>query len=580
MYYYFYDFGYDPADEKAEYYETLQMLMNRWEHEIVEFKSATGQFNTDRIGQYFSAISCEANLKQQQYGWFILGVSETKEKHIVGTAFKQGDSSLLEKFKYEISRDTTDGITFIDIIELHPVVNGEEKRVLMFKVPAAVVGIPTGWKNRYYARAGESLISLPQYKIDQIRNGVRRDWSRTVIQGASIEHLDKAAIALAREKFKAKVNRPHIAEEIDSLDDEQFLTKIKLIIDGKVTNAGMVLLGSQEYDYMLPSPPAVMWRLYGANDDVRDYEIFKIPFISVVDKVFAKIRNLVYRYMPNQLSLFPTETQQYDTWLLRELLNNCIAHSNYQLGGRIYVNEFDDQISITNPGDFIPQSIETVLKATYNPPFHRNQLLAEAMVGFNMIDTATSGIKKVFRIQREKFFPMPDYDLSSNDQVSVKVYGKVIDEKYTYILYNHPELDLETVYLLDRVQKGDENALTKDAIKYLRKHGLIEGRSGSLFLSSEVSKSINQEAQYIRNKGFDDQYYKDLIVQYLTKYKSASKRDIRDLLWTKLPDVLSDKQKEDKIHNLLTSLRKNGIIMRTSQSSQNNRWVLAGNQRL
>ena len=171
MYFYFYDFGYDPADEKAEYYEMLQMLMDRWEHEVVEFKSATGQFNTDKIGQYFSAISCEANLKQQQYGWFILGVSETKEKHIVGTAFKQGDASLLEKFKYEISRDTTDGITFIDIIELYPIVNGEKKRVLMFKVPAAVVGIPTGWKNHYYARAGESLTPLPQYKIDQIRNG-------------------------------------------------------------------------------------------------------------------------------------------------------------------------------------------------------------------------------------------------------------------------------------------------------------------------------------------------------------------------------------------------------------------------
>ncbi len=29
--------------------------------------------------------------------------------------------------------------------------------------------------------------------------------------------------------------------------------------------------------------------------------------------------------------------------------NQSIAHSNYQLGGRIYVNEFDDRIKITNP---------------------------------------------------------------------------------------------------------------------------------------------------------------------------------------------------------------------------------------
>lgn len=567
-------FDYDLTSDKAEYYETLQGLMERWEYEIVEFKSATGQYSPEKIGRYFSAISCEANLKQQQYGWFVLGVSETEIKHVVGTAFKKGDPMLLEQFKYEISQDTTDGITFMTIVELYPVVNGEKKRVLMFQVPAAVVGIPTGWKNQYYARSGDSLVPLPQFKIDQIRNETRRDWSKLILAGATIEHLDKAAITLAREKYKEKMNRTHITEEIDTLDDEAFLTKIKLIIDGKVTNAAMILLGNPEYDYLFPTAPEIMWRLYYSNGELRDYEIFKIPFISVVDQVFAKVRNLTYRYMPNQLSLFPTETQQYDTWLLRELLNNCIAHSNYQLGGRIYINELDDKINIANPGDFIPQSIEAVLKPTYNPPFHRNQLLAEAMVNFHMIDTATSGIKKVFRIQRNKFFPMPDYDLTQVNQVSVTVYGKVINEKYTYILFDHPDLDLETVYLLDKVQKGEEASLSKEAIQYLRKHHLIEGRSGSLFLSAEVAQNLSEEAQYIKNKGFDDQYYKDLIVSYIQQYSSASKKQIRMLLWDKLPDVLTDQQKESKVHNLVMAMRKKGTIKPNSLSHQKNRWIL------
>ena len=452
--------------------------------------------------------------------------------------------------------------------------DGKPKRVLMFQIPAAVVGIPTGWKNQYYARSGQSLVNLPQFKIDQIRSETRRDWSKLILPGATIEHLDQSAIALAREKYKEKMNRAHITEEVDTLDDEAFLTKIKLMVDGKVTNAAMLLLGNQEFDYLFPSAPEIMWRLYAANGELRDYQIFKIPFISVVDQVFAKVRNLVYRYMPNQLSLFPTETQQYDTWLLRELLNNCIAHSNYQLGGRIYINEFDDKIIISNPGDFIPQSIEAVLKPTYNPPFHRNQLLAESMVNFNMIDTATSGIKRVFRIQRDKFFPMPDYDLSQTNQVSVNIYGKVLNEKYTYILFNHPDLDLETVYLIDKIQKGEEASLPKEAIQYLRKHHLIEGRSGSLFLSAEVSKNIKAEAQYIKNKGFNDQYYKDLIIEYLRTYHQASKEDLRSLLWDKLPDIKTPKQREDKIHNLLSSLRQQGLIKRTSPSRQKGMWIL------
>lgn len=94
-------------------------------------------YDTDKIGRYFSAISNEANLRNQQYGWLVFGVSEKdKVKHVVGTAYKKGDKSLLEKFKYEIARDTTNGMTFYDIIELSPVVNGKELRVLMFKIPA------------------------------------------------------------------------------------------------------------------------------------------------------------------------------------------------------------------------------------------------------------------------------------------------------------------------------------------------------------------------------------------------------------------------------------------------------------
>lgn len=570
------EFGYDTKSQDAEYYEILSTLMEHWENEIVEFKEAKGQYSEEKIGQYFSAISNEANLKNQQYGWFILGVSEQKEKYPVGTSFKQGSTALLEKFKYEISRETTDGMTFLDIIELFPVYDGQSRRVLMFKIPAAVAGMPTEWKTRYYARNGESLVPLQQYKINEIRNQQRRDWSRQILKGATIDHLDKDALSLARVKYKEKMNQPHISEEIDGLTDEEFLTKLKLMTDGKLTNAAMLLLGNSEYDNLFESAPSMMWRLFAADGTVKDYEIFGIPFLTVTDKIFGRIRNLTYRYMPNQFSLFPKETQQYDIWLLRELINNGIAHSNYLLGGRIYVNEEEDSISVVNPGDFLPQTVETVLQKTYNPPFYRNQLLAEAMVKFHLIDTATSGIKKVYRIQKEKFFPMPDYDLTTKNQVSVKVYGKILDDRYTYMLFEHPELDLETVFLLDQVQKGHGQQLSKNAISLLRKHNLIEGRANSLYLSAEGAKTIDEEAAYIKNKAFDDQYYKDLIVKYLNRYHSATKIQLRNLLLEKLPDSLSDNQKERKLGNLLTSLRKQNIISVVGHDGRQPIWALIG----
>lgn len=568
------EFGYEKTDEKAEYYELLWQLMERWEDELVEFKEAKGQYSEDKIGQYFSAISNEANLKQQQYGWLVLGVSENKEKHVVGTSFKVGKMALLERFKYEISRHTTDGMTFLDIVELFPIYEGIPLRVLMFKIPAAVAGMPTSWKTRYYARNGDSLVPLQQYKIDAIRNQERRDWSKHILPGATLDHLDTEAVAFARKKYKEKMNRPHITEEIDGLSDEEFLTKLKLVINGQVTHAAMILLGNGQYDYLFNNAPTMMWRLYNAEGELKDYEIFTIPFITVADKIFAKIRNLTYRYMPNQLSLFPKETQQYDIWLLRELLNNCIAHSNYQLGGRIYVNEGEEHINITNPGSFLPQTIEAVLQTTYNPPFYRNQLLAEAMVKFHMIDTATSGIKKVFRIQKNKYFPMPDYDLTDEKQVSVTIYGKILNEQYTYMLFKHPELDLEAVYLLDQVQKGHGKKLPKKAIQYLRKHKLVEGRVNNLYVSAEVAQSAKDEVQYIKNKAFDDQYYRDMILGYLENFGKAQRKDIRKLLWDKLPDVLSDTQKERKILTLLTRLKQQGKIERDSENRKTSHWIL------
>lgn len=225
------DYYIDTDRDYKEYCELLDYLIRHWENEIVEFKAASGQYSTDKIGQYFSAISNEANLHNQQYGWLILGVSENDRREIVGTAFKKGDPQLLGRFKHEIAVNTTDSLTFIDIVELYPVgKSGSPERVLMFKIPAAAVGMPTAWKNRFYARNGDSVSILQQYKIDQIRGQVRRDWSKLIVAEATLSDLDPKAIQLAREKYKEKMNRDHISEDVDSTTDEEFLTQIKLVV--------------------------------------------------------------------------------------------------------------------------------------------------------------------------------------------------------------------------------------------------------------------------------------------------------------------------------------------------------------
>ena len=545
--------------------DKLDGLINGWENETVEFKEANKDYDKDKIGRYFSALSNEANLKNLQCGWLIFGVKE-KQREIIGTNYR--DKKGLDTLKHEISLQTTGGISFVEIYEVYK----EDKRILMFQIPAATAGIPTGWKDQYYAREGDSLVPLSLEKLDRIRQQGSRDWSKQVVRGASIQHLNKEAILLARKNYKEKMNRPHILDEIDNMTDEDFLTKVKLIQNGHITNACMLLLGDEDYDYLMDNPPEASWRLYDAEEVIKDYEIFKIPFITLSNRIFLKIRNLTYRYMPNQLTLFPSETKQYDMWLLRELLNNCIAHSNYAFGGRINIDEEEDQISFRNPGTFLPGSIEIALQKNYTPPFYRNQLLAETMVNFNMIDTQSMGIRKVYRIQKEKYFPMPDYDFSVGNQVSVTVYGKVLDENYCKVLFEHPNYDLQTVFLIDQVQK--HRKITNEQVKYLRKLNIIEGRMPNIYLSAEVAISLNKKEQYVKNKGFDDAFYKELIIEYLKKFESGTREDFRKLLLEKLPDSLDDKQKENKIKNILYAMRKRGTIEKVGNASKYTKWKL------
>ena len=96
----------------------------------------------------------------------------------------------------------------------------------------------------------------------------------------------------------------------------------------------------------------------------------------------------------------------------------------------------------------------------------------------------------------------------------------------------------------------------------------VVGMPTNLYLSAEVAQSIDAEAQYIRNRAFDNQYYRDMIVNYLQSYGKASRQDIRNLLWDKLPDVLDDKQKEGRISTLLTSMRKKESLQGIPKASK------------
>lgn len=541
-----------------ELLDILDELLANEENECVEFKRAKNDFDIDLLGKYFSALGNEANLKNKQYSWIIFGVDD-KTHDLIDTNFLYDNN--FNKIKKQIADNTTDNITFIEIYSIYK----DDKRVIMFQVPAAS-GVPINWKGFAYGRAGESLMPLASNKIEQIKATANYDWSRQIIYEATIDNIDKEAIKLAREQFKKKYEGKEVANEIDNISDIDFLNKVKLTLNGKITMACMLLLGKNEDDYLMNGyNPKMTWKLYD-EINVIDYEHFGIPFIVNVEKLKSKIRNLRYRYMVNENTLFPNEVDQYDNYILRELINNCIVHQDYRLHGNINVMEYKDKLIITNEGNFIPETIENVLKDGFSSPYYKNQFLANAMVNLNMIDTVGSGIRRVYDIQKRKFFPMPDYDLSVDNRVRVTLYGKIIDEKYSKILFEKTNLDIEKVMLLDRVQKGYE--ITKEQSDYLRKDNLIEGRYPNIYISSDIAKITNKKDEYIDNKGLDNSYYKDYIITYIEKFEKANRDDINKLIYPKLPVNMTEKNKNNRVRYLLTMLKKENRIENIGSDSK------------
>ncbi len=538
------------------YIDIFHQLWEHSENEVVEFKKAEYSFDIDELGCYFSALSNEANLRERDFAWIVFGVWDKKHE-IVGSNFKNGEVAL-NKLKQDMSQHTTDNLIFREIIPIKI----EDKRVLLFKVPASPRNIVMKWKGIAYGRDGESLKPLNQAKQDEIRQQPPLpDWTAQLVPNASIDDLDELAIATARIMFK-KVHKSKIpSEEIDSWSIEEFLSHSMMMRDGQLTRAAILLLGKPlSIQKIYPAVAQITWTWQDKDEIVIDYEHFTIPFILTVDKVLAKIRNKTMRELPGG-TLFPETMKQYDDYTIREALHNCIAHQDYTLRERISFVEGEDKLYYGNGGSFIPGTIEKALEHKGPQIHYRNECLCSGMVNFNMIDTVGRGIKKIYAEQRNRFFPMPDYDIDNvNRTVGVTIYGKMIDEKYTSLLKANQDLTLKECIWLDAVQK--HRPVTPNAIKHLREKGLIEGRSPNYFISLSVAKITHQIGHYTKEKGLEQKLMEQTILQLAKDAGNEGFKlsDVYEALHNNMPVSLNTTSKKRYLGRLLYKMGESELI--------------------
>lgn len=556
----------DLIRQPSEMPSLIRALLADVETEVVEYKEAKQSFDFEKLGRYFSALSNEANLRNAECGWLLFGVTDKRE--ICGTAYrkeKRRPSIGLRSLKHKITEGLNNGLTFEEIYEFD--LDGE--RVVAFQIPPCEFASPTTWRGIPWSREDSSLKEMPRFKLEAIWGQSRPDWSKGASFEANLDDLDTDAVKFACERYIDKYAAKQPA--ITSLSEEEMLRKMGFLVHGHVTNAALVLLGRPESAAFLGgAAPRITWTLYSSEGRVEAYEHFDPPFILQVDRVLEKIRNERYRYFDSQLTLFPTLANKYDPEVIRELLHNAIAHQDYRNSGKINVLEYEDRLVFKNEGSFIPGSIEKAIEPGYKPPYYRNRLLADAMVKTEMIDQNAIGIRNVYEIQRGRMLPLPTYDLSEPSRVSVTVYGRVLDEAYTRLLASEPDMDLETVFMLDLVQKG--NPITREQAKTLRGRGLVEGRCPKLTLSSRVAGIIGTHEEYVRQKGLDASICKELIVKLL-RTRSCTRAEIVSAISHALPEDMSGEQRKKHVSYLLQELRKERRI-RPDGARGSAKWVI------
>lgn len=522
----------------------------------------------DSIGEYLSALSNAAALVRRPCGYLVYGI-EDQTHRVVGTklrpATEKSKNGPLENW-LAINLEPRVGF-MVHEGRYH------DHHVVVFEVAAARER-PIEYRREAYIRVGSAKKLLREHP-DKERQlwTVRDDWSAQACPRARLDQLDPEAMAKARANFRMKQADAHVAAEVDGWDDAKFVAKAHLTNDGALTNAAVLLLGKPESAALLsPMQALLWWSLKKADGGDENFEGFGPPFLLAVDRLVARLRNLRVRFLPDG-TLFPVELDQYDGWVLREALHNAIAHQDYALHSRIVVVEKPDELVIVNAGSFIPGSVEEVIRTDAPPRYYRNPLLCQAMVNLRMIETQGGGIRRMFLTQKQRFFPLPEYDLSRPDELRLTIPGRILDERYTRLLHAHPELPLETTMLLDRVQR--RIPISREQYDFLRKNRLVEGRWTSFHLAAKVADLSDRKADYIKRRGLDTRHYEGLVIEYLRQFGGASRKELDELLLDKLPEVLTPVQKAHRIHNLLARLRDSKTIVNRGTRNAP-RWVLVG----
>jgi len=471
----------------------LELKLLKESEDKVEFKAATHNFSfaggehreqEERRRCYLGYVIAFAN---EGGGSLILGMTDNEPHDVVGSDFAQGKIGELEDETYSRL-----GIR-VRMEELYE--NG--LRVLVVYIPSRPVGKMMKFEGVPLMRVGESLRNMSDDEMFVILSEQEPDFSAKICEGISIDDLDEAAIKKMKDSYARKQKNPGFLQ----LSTEQVLTDLKLLDNGKLTYAALILLAKKEVIHAKLPQSKTIWEFRNIEAQIHhdSREVIEEPLFIAIDSIWNLI-NLptLNRKYPVQSGAYIFDLFDFNEEVIREAVLNAIAHRDYTITSEVVIKQFPNQIIIINPGGF-PKgvTIENILTVSSTP---RSRLMTEILEKTGLVERSGQGVDKIFSITLSK--AEPDYKNSDMFQVSLILRTEIIDKAFHVFVNQYqnsdiePKLGVEQIITLYKIRNGIVQNLKTEVVSQLEKSGLIEkvsGHTNRYTLSQEYHSLATEE---------------------------------------------------------------------------------------
>lgn len=491
--------------------ETFITWLKDREGKHLEFKEAKTRYDIDELTRYCVALANENG------GKLILGVSDKIPRQVVGTdAFKdvaRVESTLVERLRLRI-----------EIEEFYY----QDERLLIFHVYPRPLGMPVHYRGAYWMRSGDSLVPMTPEVLRRILDEAGPDFSAEPCLAASIESLAQEAIEEFRRRWIQKSKNPKLA----GLSHKQLLDDAELLVDGKVTYAALILLGTGAAlsRYLAQAETIFEYRPTDASGPAAQRLEFRKGFFLFYEKLWEAInaRNDIQHFREG---LFVWDIPTFHETVVREALLNAISHRDYRQAGSIFVCQFPRKLTIVSPGGFPPGINQENMLWRQLP---RNRRIAETFGKCGLVERSGQGLNLIFEETIRQNKPLPDFGGTDDYQVSITLFGEVRDPMFIGFLERIGEKTLRTFstdhfLVLDLVhQEKRIPDRFQNVVRELLEVGAIDrigkGKGVRYLLPQKFYAMAGKKGLYTWRRGLDRATNKELLLKHLERNRKEGAR--------------------------------------------------------